>query len=222
MASWAGLDAGAKAGAPERILAGLRQFATVAADEDEPLPLRSGALFVIGGSHVCLSIFPELAEPLVGIAATLVGEGLLHSVESYTRSRVARDNSGLMCLDYVLQHALKPGGVDLASSAEGPTQAACGWLVWHIGQMAVPGANPHVLEAKSAAQALGRVAKAAGGKALLRRLPGLSEAMMWLLEHSGPIGKIHQIDPAAAAGGVLGTLFGGEEDAALALPEKPW
>ena len=129
-----------------------------------------------------------------------------------------------MCLDYVLVHALKAGGLERKEleAAGGAMESACSFLVGHIERMRGGHGTDtaHVLEAKSATQALARVAHASGGKAMLRRVPGLTEAMMWLLEHSEPIGKVSTIDPAAAAGQVLAFLYGREEDTALTLPER--
>jgi hypothetical protein len=219
---WSGADAAIWELMPERLLTMMRHFHSIAVDEDGHLSLRSGAMFNMGLVFVTMTAFPGAEQALVSVAATLVNEGLCGSVQNILElqhRRGWRDNCGLMCVDYCLQHAIKAGGLDL-TLAEGPMPAVCSFLIAHIQQMAAPSARPHVLEAKSAAQALGRIALAPGGRALLRGQSQLSETMLWLLEHAESIGKNHTIDPAAAAGSVLAVLFGRMEDAAHALPER--
>jgi hypothetical protein len=155
---------------------------------------------------------------MVSITSALVNEGLVESI-SAVQSASDRDNAALMCLDYVLVHAIKPGGLDL-DVVGGPIEAACKFTLGHIQKMSGGDAQSNVLEAKSAAQALARVAQKPAGKAMLCRQPGLLEALMWMLDNSEPIGKVSAIDPAAAAGQVLAFLYGREEDTALTLPER--
>jgi hypothetical protein len=180
------MDAAAIEAAPEHMMSAARQFMAIAADESLRLPLRTGAMFILGARSALMTVdaSADLTAAAVDIAHTLFEEGLVEVAESIlgAPSGGVRMHSGtygvLMCLDYCSQLALKKEGCcdDPAASTMAGVAA---FFVKLIHRMAEPGARPHVLAAKGAAQALARFASTQGGLALLRAQPSLSHAMQW-------------------------------------------
>jgi hypothetical protein len=64
--AWDALGAAGAAAAPQRLVAGLRQLAALAAEAGAPLYLRASALYTIGVFSVVTTGVPELAGPAAG------------------------------------------------------------------------------------------------------------------------------------------------------------